>query len=216
MNQAQDARGNEDPAGNGVLGYSNVSDGCGVMGAHGAGGHGLFGQGGFGVTGSGSVMGVWGIAKGSGWAGYFTGPVRVDGTISLGEVDVEGNARVAGDLRVRGDIELPDRDIAERFEVALEAECAPGTVMVIGEAGALMPCARAYDKRAVGVVAGAGTLRTAITLGAAAQSDREPAGQHCAGGHGLLPGRCRLCTHRSGGPHHDIDHARPRHAGGGR
>jgi hypothetical protein len=39
-------------------------------------------------------------------------------------------------------------------------------VLVIGSDGTVEPCARAYDKRAVGVVSGAGALRPAITLGA--------------------------------------------------
>jgi len=38
--------------------------------------------------------------------------------------------------------------------------------MVIADGGSLAPCQRRYDKRVVGVVAGAGSLRTAITLGA--------------------------------------------------
>ena len=166
LNEATAARGNSEPAGNGVLGFSNVSDGCGVLGAHGRGGHGLLGQGGFGVTGVGTVMGVWGIAKGSAWAGYFSGPMRVEGTSSLANVDIDGAMTVTGDVTVRGDIQLPDKDIAERFEVESTSACIPGTVMVIGESGALVPCYRRYDKRAIGVVAGAGTLRTAITLGA--------------------------------------------------
>jgi hypothetical protein len=178
LNEATSARGNSQPAGNGVLGFSNVSDGCGVMGAHGRGGHGLFGQGGFGVTGVGSVMGVWGIAKDTGWAGYFSGPIRVEQTSWLTDADVsgamkvggnlavQGSVSVEGDITVRGDIQLPDKDIAERFGVESTANCPPGTVMVIGDTGALAPCSRRYDKRAVGVVGGAGSLRTAITLGA--------------------------------------------------
>jgi hypothetical protein len=37
--------------------------------------------------------------------------------------------------------------------------------MVIGENGALVPCTLAYDKRAIGVISGAGSLKPAITLG---------------------------------------------------
>jgi hypothetical protein len=42
--------------------------------------------------------------------------------------------------------------------------------MVIGSDGTVEPCKRAYDKRAVGVVSGAGSLRPAITLGAELQA----------------------------------------------
>lgn len=175
---------NNDTAGNGVLGFTNVPEGSGVLGVHGRGGHGLTGTGGFGVTGKGTIAGVWGIGSGSGWAGLFNGPVHVEGATSLhdvmiagrleltggislgGDLDVKGQAKIAGDLEVDGDIQLPDKDIAERFTVADESVCPPGTVMIIGEGGSLVPCERQYDRRVVGVVAGASTLRTAITLGA--------------------------------------------------
>ena len=163
------------PAGIGIgvggLGYTNVSDGSGVLGAHGRSGHGVIGQGGFGVTGIGHVIGVWGIAKQSGWAGYFSGPIRVEGkgwyadAEFSGPVVMNGDLAVQGNVTVRGDVLLPDRDIAECFEVENADACLSGTVMVIGESGALVPCTRRHDKRAVGVVAGAGTLRSAITLG---------------------------------------------------
>jgi hypothetical protein len=166
VNEATGRRGNSDPAGNGVLGFSNVFDGCGVLGAHGASGHGLFGQGGFGVTGTGTEIGVWGIAKGRGWAGYFSGPINVEGTSSLMNMEANGDVKVAGNLTVRGDVLCPERDIAERFEVENASAAPPGTVMVIGDSGALAPCHRGYDKRVVGVVSGAGALKTAITLGA--------------------------------------------------
>ena len=48
VNQATGAHGSSAPTGNGVLGFSHVSDGAGVLGAHGSGGHGLIGTGGFG------------------------------------------------------------------------------------------------------------------------------------------------------------------------
>ena len=177
LNQASGAHGSSAPAGNGVLGFSNVSDGAGMLGAHGAGGHGVVGSGGFGVTGTGTVMGVWGIAKGAAWAGYFSGPIRVEGPSSLATINVDGNANidgnanvdgnvnVTGNVNVKGDVVLANADIAERFPVESAAVCSPGTLMVIGANGALRPCDRRYDKRAVGVVAGAGTLRTAMTLG---------------------------------------------------
>jgi hypothetical protein len=88
-NDSTTTRGNDHPAGNGVLGYSRVPNGAGVMGVSGAGGfgvqgastgHAVIGKGGFGVTGMGSIIGVWGIGQGSGWAGQFSGPVLVTGS----------------------------------------------------------------------------------------------------------------------------------------
>jgi hypothetical protein len=88
-NDATTSRGNNDPSGNGVLGYTRVPDGAGVLGVGGGGGigvqgasagHAVMGKGGFGVTGMGSIIGVWGIGQGSGWAGQFSGPVLVSGS----------------------------------------------------------------------------------------------------------------------------------------
>jgi hypothetical protein len=161
-----------DAVGNGVLGFSNVPWCSGIRGMSGnTVGNGVFGTGGFGAIGMGSIIGVWGIAKESAWSGYFSGPVMIDGKATMSELEVSGNVAVGGnvtvtgDVTVGGDVLLPNRDIAEKFEVESGMESAPGTVMVIGESGALRPCDKCYDKRAVGVVLGAGTLRNAITLG---------------------------------------------------
>jgi hypothetical protein len=98
-------------------------------------------------------VGVQGRTFGPGLAGLFNGNVKV-----------EGGMGVTSHLTVDGDVLLKNRDVAERFGAL--GECAPGTVMVIGDSSSLQPCARAYDKRAIGVVSGAGLLRPAITLGA--------------------------------------------------
>jgi hypothetical protein len=89
---------------------------------------------------------------GPGLAGLFSGNVRV-----------QGNLEVTGAITVDGDVLLKNRDVAEHFDAI--GECAPGTAMVIGNGSALQPCTRAYDKRAIGVISGAGSLRPAITLG---------------------------------------------------
>ena len=177
-NEATNATGNQDPVGNGVLGFTDVPDGSGVMGVNNRGGHGITGTGGFGITGLGTIMGVWGIARSdTAWAGYFSGPILVEGTTTLtgvevtrdiniaGSVSVAGNVSVAGDITVRGDMLLPDKDIAEHFDVEGSCMCSPGTVMAIGHSSALVPCSLRYDKRVVGVISGAGRLRSAITLG---------------------------------------------------
>ena len=145
-NDSTTSRGNSDPAGNGIFGYSRCPDGAGILGAHGSTtGHGVIGTGGFGVVGAGSIIGVWGQGKGDGWAGYFSGPIRVDGGAAIGSnLDVTGNFTTAGnasvqgdlsvsgnfsasgslqgpltivgDLSVTGDVILTNRDVAERFQ----------------------------------------------------------------------------------------------------
>ena len=126
-NDSTGQRGNTEPVGNGVLGFTNVSDGSGVLGVHGAGGHGVFGKGRFGVTGTGQVIGVWGIAEKAGFAGYFSGPIMVTGKGTHAEAEfsgpvvvnnnlkiqwdlaVQGDVAVQGNVTVRGDMLLPDR-----------------------------------------------------------------------------------------------------------
>jgi hypothetical protein len=67
LEKLKTGRNNEDPAGNGVFGFTNVSDGAGVLGASssgagvvGTGERGVSGTGRFGVVGIGSTLGVWG------------------------------------------------------------------------------------------------------------------------------------------------------------
>jgi hypothetical protein len=85
-NDSTTSRGATTSAGNGVLGHSRVPDGAGVLGVGSGGaigvqgasaGHAMMGKGGIGVTGIGDEIGVWGIGKGSGWAGLFSGPILV-------------------------------------------------------------------------------------------------------------------------------------------
>jgi hypothetical protein len=75
-----------------------------------------------------------------------------------------GNVWVTGELGVGGDIVLANADCAEDFDVA-DATCAePGTVMVMGDGGVLVPCHRAYDKCVAGVVSGAGDFKPGLVL----------------------------------------------------
>jgi hypothetical protein len=67
-----------------------------------------------------------------------------------------------------GDIILSNADAAEDFDLAATVEAAPGTVMVLAGDGTVQPCTAAYDRKVVGVVAGAGSFRPAIVL------DRRP------------------------------------------
>src|SRR5262249_21889728 len=55
-------------------------------------------------------------------------------------------------------------------DVADLQEAEPGTLMILGETGILVPCSSAYDHRAVGVVSGAENYRPGLVL------DRQPGG----------------------------------------
>jgi hypothetical protein len=68
------------------------------------------------------------------------------------------------DVEVGGDIRLANADCAEDFTIGSDASVEPGTVMVLGEEGALFPSYRAYDKRVAGVVSGAGDYKPGIVL----------------------------------------------------
>jgi hypothetical protein len=71
-------------------------------------------------------------------------------------------ARFEGDVEVTGDIRLTNKDFAEDFDVVIESE--PGEVMVLTESGMLEPSSKAYDKKVVGVLSGAGTYKPGIIL----------------------------------------------------
>jgi hypothetical protein len=101
--------------------------------------------------------------------------LRFDSQFAVLDVGGLGNE---GDIRVRngadattihldgnsGDIILTNGDAAEDFDVSSLDEATPGTVMVLEEDGRLHPCSAAYDRRVVGVVAGAGAFRPALIL----------------------------------------------------
>ena len=96
--------------------------------------------GGYGVAGR-SMEGIGDLGEAGRWAGHFIG-------------DVEGT----------GDIRLTNADCAEEFDIGGSSMAAPGTVMVLDDAGAVRPGHIAYDKRVAGVVSGAGSYRPAIVL----------------------------------------------------
>jgi hypothetical protein len=99
-----------------------------------------------------------------GHAGYFAGHVKVDG-----DFEVTGN--ITGDT----DIILGGQDCAEHFETAEHEAVEPGMVMVLGDGGTLQRSCKAYDKRVVGIVSGAGGLRPAVILGRQEPNDdRKP------------------------------------------
>jgi hypothetical protein len=137
----------------GVIGIASTSAGIGVYGGSvGGTAVGVFGD-------TGGNVGVMGRAGPGGLAGHFQGDIRVDGKV-VGSLQVDQN------LLVNGDVFLANTggDIAEQFVAADPKQCDPGTVMTVGETGELHPCSQGYDEHVVGIVAGAGTLRPAITL----------------------------------------------------
>ena len=69
-----------------------------------------------------------------------------------------------GDVEVTGDIRLANADCAEDFDVSGAVKVEPGTVMVLGNDGALSESQQAYDKRVAGVISGAGDYKPGIVL----------------------------------------------------
>jgi hypothetical protein len=69
-----------------------------------------------------------------------------------------------GNVVVTGDVKLANADCAENFDIGAELSVEPGTVMVLGEEGALFPSLLAYDKRVAGVISGAGEYKPGIVL----------------------------------------------------
>lgn len=76
----------------------------------------------------------------------------------------EGNVHVTGSLVADGDIVLANADCAEDFDIVEGDLIEPGTVMVVGEEGALHQSNQAYDKRVAGVISGAGDYKPGIVL----------------------------------------------------
>lgn len=133
----------------GVYGFSQNGGGVGVRGET--------------VTG----IAVQARSFGAGLAGHFSGAVTIDGIFNvLQHCHIGGDINANGNVNVIGDVTLANRDLAERFPTDTPDEVLAGMVMVMNGSGGAAPCESAYDKRVLGVVSGAGSLRPAITLGA--------------------------------------------------
>lgn len=154
--------------GHGIWGES--ANGSGVTGI-GYKWHGVYGQSEeqIGVLGQSTKgRGVVGVAKeaGTGVEGSSINGAGVWGASANG-IGVYGKGgRVAaffeGDVEVTGDIRLLNADFAEDFDVP---ECSePGEVMVLTEAGTLTQSEKAYDRKVVGVISGAGHYKPGIIL----------------------------------------------------
>lgn len=143
----------------GVFGRSTAATGTGVFGNSEGAGFGVRGESSDGVAVQGQSFGRGIAVQGIGGrlAGRFEGPV-----------EVVGNLRLVGNMEVTGDIRFTDgiADCAEEFEVATPAgvEAEPGSVLVIDEDGRLTPCRAAYDRRAAGVISGAGDYKPGLVL----------------------------------------------------
>ncbi|MFD0692305.1 hypothetical protein [Actinomadura fibrosa] len=101
-------------------------------------------------------------------AGVFVGANGNEGDVVVRNGSGAETIRLDGGS---GDIILTNADCAEDFEASADAEA--GTVMVLSEGGAVVPCESPYDRRVAGVVSGAGGLRPGIVLG------RRPAETRC-------------------------------------
>ena len=77
-------------------------------------------------------------------------------TLSQATIHLNGQA---------GDIILQNADCAEDFDVAEDEVIEPGTVVALGEDSRLRVSSGEYNKRVVGIIAGAGELRPGIVLG---------------------------------------------------
>src|SRR5258708_3546366 len=160
----------ESDTGRGVMGISNGN--FGVSGESqlfpGVRGHSLNGRGREGF--SDNLEGVVGISKQS------TGVLGIseaggDGVLgeSASGIGVHGKGGhlagfFEGDVEVTGDIRLANADCAEDFDVSGIDKVEPGTVMVLGNEGALSESQCAYDKRVAGVISGAGNYKPGIVL----------------------------------------------------
>jgi hypothetical protein len=69
-----------------------------------------------------------------------------------------------GNVIITGDLSFPGSDFAEDFTIDDGVVAEPGTVMALGDKGELVPCTGPYEKKVVGVVAGAGSFRTGIIM----------------------------------------------------
>jgi hypothetical protein len=79
-----------------------------------------------------------------------------------------------GDLEVTGDIRLANADCAEDFDVFGAVKVEPGTVMVLGNEGALSESYQPYDKRVAGVISGADDYKPGLVTDIVTQLIRLP------------------------------------------
>jgi hypothetical protein len=172
----------------GVYGETqSTTGGAGVWGEHKGSGVGVVGK-------SASGVGVWGTSDSNEAlhaetnspdratiAAYNQNPGATGAAIFAKKVGnmghagfFDGDVHVTRNITCGGDVSCVGADCAEEFPVDSVAQAPPGSVMVIGENGVTHPCNRAYDRRVVGVVSGAGAHRPAMVLDRQGGADRRP------------------------------------------
>jgi hypothetical protein len=122
-------------ANSGVVGVSEESDGV------------------FGESKKATAAGVSGHNAAGGLAGFFEGDVVVTGKLVTPKSTI-----------TCFDVIISNADCAEDFDVCGATKVEPGTVMVLGNEGALSESQNAYDKRVAGVISGAGDYKPGIVL----------------------------------------------------
>ena len=98
------------------------------------------------------------IQNANGDINFFTQASLAGGIPPMKIVNSSGNVEVTGDIR------LTNADCAEDFNIGTDVTVDAGTVMVLGEEGALFPSQHAYDTRVAGVISGAGDYKPGIVL----------------------------------------------------
>jgi hypothetical protein len=162
---------------------ANTNGGAAVMGQHSAGGIAVLGSSTDGPGVMGQSFGTAVHGRSTGWVGVFgesdstNGGAAILGQHNKGGAGVSGIGGIGvfgkgpraagwfeGDVVVTGDISLTNADCAEDFTIASDTPIDAGSVVVLSSHGGLVPCERAYDRRAVGVVSGAGNYKPGIVL----------------------------------------------------
>ncbi len=180
----------ESPVWMGVYGKTDsITGGAGVMGEGVTGGPGVIGKsqkwhGVYGETfaaGATGAAAVWGENKADGsgvvghsqsGAGIYAKSEQGPAAVLDGRVEVTGDLKVNRKIEVVEDILLHGGDVAELFDVTAAVE--PGTLMSAVDGGRIAPSDTGYDRRVVGVVAGAGQFRPGMILTAGCAEDAQP------------------------------------------
>jgi hypothetical protein len=129
------------------------------------------GDGGIGIIGeanAGNAWGVYGKSTGgagvvgestTGLAGLFRGKVQVNGTTATQILQITGGADLSEGFEVRGANQVAGQVASTAIE--------PGMVVVIDpkHASKLIVSSTAYDRRAAGVISGAGGIKTGMLMG---------------------------------------------------
>lgn len=150
-----------------------ASTGAAVYGEARGGGHALFGVQ---TNSQAGGSGISGECRGTGNAvlAVLNNPNGTGAALRAEHIGDKTAGFFKGNVIVTGDVSFPGMDCAEEFIVSGKAAAEPGTLMSIGTDGVLEPSAVAYDRKVVGVVAGAGHLKSGIVMGKG-----QHAGQPC-------------------------------------